>query len=336
MNPFVKYQPEFDLLNSEEHFLLKKCLVSVEEFIKNSRKINHTEYATRDAHSKTYAVVEGELVMEEELPPIVREAFSKEKYPVIARLSHANPVLNTSKNEMPAFGFALKIKGDNQKFINFPLANFPLFPMKSVSKFLRFFTSLNTFLITKKDNFLVSAMDLPALVKHSSGFIFPMLSLEMMKNFAKIIASKNDFILSFDYHSIGVFRIGDFMMKIKLVPHYRHADFEKQYDQRTRVENYIQSTNADFDVMMQFCNNLILQPVNDLTKEWRKSDFIKIATLKIPQKSLRNPDAAEIENMSFNPFENPEFLQPVGKIQQLRRAVYEKSIETRNRLNYLH
>lgn len=234
---------------------------------------------------------------------------------------------------MPAFGFAIKIKNVDGADANFPLANFPIFPVQSAADFLKFFTSLNTFLVTKADNFVVSAMDLPALIKNSGGFVWPMFSVDFIKNLTKTIAAKNDFLLSFDYHSIGVFRLGDFMMKLKIVPHYRCKKFESTFDQKTRLKNYINSTDADFDVMMQFCLNLKNQPVNDLTKEWKKSQHIKIATLHFSQKSFLNPEDSELEKLSFNPFENPETLLPVGKIQQIRKEIYETSIATRNLLN---
>lgn len=329
----IKYSPLFDTISQEEEFLLHKCLKSVQTFVRNSKKISGTNYATRDAHSKTYAVLQGNLMMEENLPQFVSKIFSGKNYEVIARLSHANPVISHSKKENPAFGFALKIKNIGGTDANFPLANFPLFPMKSVSGFLKFFTSLNTFLVTKADNFVVSAMDLPHLFRNSAGLLPNLLSFDLARNFAKILNSKNAFILSFDFHSIGVYRLGDYLMKLKLVPHYRHTDFEKNLDQKSRTANYIHSTNADFALMIQLCENLKKQPVNDLTKEWKDAPFLKIATLNFAQDSLLDANDPQIENMGFNPFENPESLLPVGKMQQIRKSVYETSIRTRNEIN---
>lgn len=329
----IKYSPEFDKLSDAEEFLLQKCLRSVEEFVKSSKKISGTDYATRDAHSKTYAVLQGNLEMEKNLPEIITEIFSQENYEVLARLSHANPVISHSKKEKPAFGFALKIKNIAAKEANFPLANFPLFPMKSVSGFLKFFTSLNTFLVTKADNFVVSAMDLPLLIKHTAGFVPPFLAFEMLKNFTKILKRKEDFILSFDFFSIGVYRLGNYMMKLKVVPQNPNPVFGITLSQKSRTENYFQLHEMRFDLMIQICENIEKQPVNDLTKEWKDAPFLKIGTLHFAQNSILNSESAEIENLNFNPFENPENLLPVGKMQQIRKSVYETSIKTRNSLN---
>lgn len=329
----VKYSPEFDELNDEEQYLLAQCVKSVEDFVQNSKKINETDYATRDAHAKTYAVLRGNLYLEENLPQIVSEVFSEKSYEVLVRLSHANPVITRSKKENPAFGFALKIKNIQQKDANFPLANFPLFPMKSVSGFLKFFTSLNTFLVTKADNFVVSVMDLPSLLKNTAGFIPNFLSFDFVKNFAKILKRKTDFILSFDFHSSGVYRIGDYMMKISAVPHSPNPIFGITLDQRTRTENFFKLHDARFDLMIQLCENTEQQPINDLTKMWKNAPFLKTGTLHFEQNCLLNPEEIEVENLSFNPFENPETLLPVGKLQQIRKEIYKTSIDARTRLN---
>ena len=329
----IQYSPEFDQLNTEEQILLDKCVKSVEDFVKSSKKISGTSYATRDAHSKTYGVMQGTLDLEEDLPDFITTVLSEKTYDVIARLSHANPVISRSKKENPAFGFALKIKNIKGTEANFPLANFPLFPTKSVSSFLKFFTSLNLFLVTKADNFVVSAMDLPSLMKHSAGFLPNFLSFDLAKNFAKILRRKDDFILSFDFHSIGAYRIGDFLMKLKIVPHSPNPVFGATMDQRSRVENYFQLKDATYDVIVEICEDLKKQPVNDLTKTWKDAPTYKIGSLHFKENSLLDPEDQQVENLNFNPFENPESLLPVGKIQQIRKKVYDTSVATRNRLN---
>ena len=84
---------------------------------------------------------------------------------------------------------------------------------------------------------------------------------------------------------------------------------------------------------MQLCENLADQPVNDLMKKWKNAPEYILGTIVIPQESVLDSANLEIENLNFNPFENAEYLQPVGKIQQIRKKIYEASIATRNRIN---
>lgn len=66
---------------------------------------------------------------------------------------------------------------------------------------------------------------------------------------------------------------------------------------------------------------------------WKNAPEYVLGKIVIPQDSLLNSNDPEIENLNFNPFENPEILHPVGKIQQIRKRIYEVSIATRNKLN---
>ena len=61
MNTLLKYKPEFDQLSAAETADLNKAVQSVEKFIESSSKISKVDYATRDAHAKTYATEEGFL-----------------------------------------------------------------------------------------------------------------------------------------------------------------------------------------------------------------------------------------------------------------------------------
>ena len=86
----------------------------------------------------------------------------------------------------------------------------------------------------------------------------------------------------------------------------------------------------------QACEDLKSQPVNDLMTDWKNAPEYILGTVHIPKAALLNSDDPAIENLNFNPFENPEELQPVGKIQQIRKRIYEVSAATRNRLNGIH
>ena len=68
-------------------------------------------------------------------------------------------------------------------------------------------------------------------------------------------------------------------------------------------------------------------------KTWENAPEYTLGKITIPQDSQLDSTNPEIENLNFNPFENPEILQPVGKIQQIRKKIYEVSIATRNKLN---
>lgn len=333
MNTLLKYKPEFDQISAAETADLNKAVQSVEKFIESSSKISKVDYATRDAHAKTYATAKGFLKRSDDLPQFLTEIFDQKEYELFARFSNGNLVINKKGRDAPLYGFSLKIKNVNGQDANFPLVNFPLFPTNSPSVFLNFFRSVNTFLVTKHDNFLVSILDLPSLIKNSVALFGSMFSVDLVKEILKFIPKRNDFFFSFPFEGIGCFRIGDYIMKIGLKPVRNLSGIGKNEKQRDAINECISLQDLNFLLTVQLCENLADQPVNDLMKKWKNAPEYILGTIVIPQESVLDSANLEIENLNFNPFENAENLQPVGKIQQIRKKIYEASIATRNRIN---
>jgi hypothetical protein len=122
-------------------------------------------------------------------------------------------------------------------------------------------------------------------------------------------------------------------MKIGLKPIRNLTNIGKGEPQKESIPEFISLQDSTFVLTIKMCENLKDQPVNDLMKTWKNAPEYILGKITIPQESLLNSTSPEIENLNFNPFENPETLQPVGKIQQIRKKIYEISIATRNRLN---
>ena len=333
MKTLLKYTPDLDQLSPTENTDLAKAMTSVEKFIKSSSKITDVNYATRDAHSKTYSTAKGVLKISDDLPPFITEVFQEKEYELLARFSNANLVINKKGRDAPLYGFSLKIKNMKGQDANFPLVNFPLFPTNSPSVFLNFFRSVNTFLVTKQDNFLVSVLDLPSLIKNSLSLFISMLSVDVIKKIVQFIPKRNNFFFSFNYDGIGCYRLGDHIMKIGLKPVRNLANIGKDEPQKESIAEFISLQDSTFILTIKMCENQKDQPVNDLMKTWANAPEYTLGKITIPQDSQLDSTNPEIENLNFNPFENSENLQPVGKIQQIRKKIYEVSIATRNKLN---
>ncbi len=333
MKPLQKYSPKFDELSDQENSDLEKAVKSVEKFIKSSAKISDVNYATRDAHAKTYATTTGILTISENLPTFITEIFDQKQYELLARFSNANLVIKKKGRDVPLYGFSLKIKNVKGQDANFPLVNFPLFPTNSPSVFLNFFRSVNTFLVTKQDNFLVSVLDLPSLLKNGLSLFSSLFSLDLIMKISEFISKRKDFFFSFHFEGIGCYRIGNHIMKIGLKPVRNLKDIGKKESQKEAINEFISLQDSHYIVTLQLCENLENQPVNDLMKTWKNSPKYVLGKVIIPQDSQLDSNDPEIENLNFNPFENAENLQPVGKIQQIRKKIYEVSIATRNALN---
>ncbi|MGG5209873.1 catalase [Chryseobacterium sp. MIQD13] len=325
----LKFNKKFNELNEEEKKLLEINKKSIADFVEQSSSISDVNYATRNAHAKTYAVADGMFIIDQNIPEELLPFFDSEKFNLTIRLSNVNLKINTTEKDIPAYGFAVKIKDENGGLIaNFPLINFPLFPTNSVSLFLRLFTAINRFYIKKWSNVFSLAVQ---TIKMVPSFF----TLSFIRNIFKLLGKKNDFILSFDYHSVGAYRLGEHMIKIKLVPKSVNKKFGRKLKMKDALKSYFQDHNYSADVFIQFCYDLKDQPINRLNVEWKNSPFIKIGEVTISKGALLDPRDCNTELLSFNPFESKIFFQPVGKIQKLRDEAYKVSVQTRRKINKL-
>jgi len=325
----LKYNKKFDELNEEEKALLEINKKTIADFVEQSSSISDVNYATRNAHAKTYAAATGTFLIDKNIPEELLPFFDRDKFDLTIRLSNANLKIKNTGKDIPAYGFAVKVKDEKGGLIaNFPLVNFPLFPMNSVSHFLKLFTAVNRFYIKKWSSFF-------SLAAQAVKTIPSVCTLSFARNILKLLGKRNDFILSFDYHSVGAYRLGDNMIKIKLTPKSVDKNFGIKSKMKDSVKNYFQEHDYTADVLIQFCYNLKDQPINKLNVEWKDSPYLKIGEVKINKGQLLDSRDCNIELLSFNPFESNVFFQPVGKIQRLRDEAYKVSMQTRKKINKL-
>lgn len=329
MSDPLKYNKNFEKLSYEEKQLLEETKKSIEDFVEHSSSLSDVNYATRNAHAKTYAVLKGEFIINPEMHTDLLYLFDKEKYNIVVRLSNAHLKIKKNTKDIPAYGFAIKIKDDADRTIaNYPLVNFPLFPINSVSTFLKLFTAINQFFIKKWGNLFPLLSQVYKILPH-------LFTLSFFKKGVELLLKKNDFMLSFDYHSVGAYRLGENMIKIKLSPKNPQKKFGKYLTAKKAVESFCFQEDYCADVLIQLCYDLKDQPINILNREWKNSPFIKIGEVKIKKNSFLTPNTCDNELLSFNPFESAEIFQPVGKIQKLRDEAYKVSLQTRKKINKL-
>jgi len=244
-NP-LRYNKNFEKLSYEEKQLLEEAKKSIADFVEHSSLISDVNYATRNAHAKTYAVLKGEFIISKDIPQDLKHVFDSEKYDIIARLSNAHLKIKKGGKDIPAYGFSIKIKDESGRTIsNYPLVNFPLFPINSVSVFLKLFTSVNRFFLKKWSNWF-------SILKQIYKIIPSTLNPSFLKNVWKFVLNKNNFMLSFDYHSVGAYRFDDKMIKIKVCPKNIQKNLGKRSKVKQSVENYCISNDYVADVFIQF------------------------------------------------------------------------------------
>ncbi len=95
-NP-IKYNKKFDELNEEEKELLEINKKTIADFVEQSPSISDVNYATRNAHAKTYAVAKGRFCVDPNIPETLKIFFDKEKFDLMIRFSNAQLKIRNSK-----------------------------------------------------------------------------------------------------------------------------------------------------------------------------------------------------------------------------------------------
>ncbi|MEB4760974.1 hypothetical protein OZN48_10815 [Chryseobacterium indologenes] len=93
----LKYNKKFDELNEEEKELLEINKQSIADFVEQSSSISDVNYATRNAHAKTYAVAKGTFWVDKNIPEWVQPFFDNEKFDIMIRFSNAQLKIKNSR-----------------------------------------------------------------------------------------------------------------------------------------------------------------------------------------------------------------------------------------------
>lgn len=337
MKKYLSYSPQMDALTAEEEQLLAEDLQLIEQAVKASQKVNKTPHHTRNAHARAFGFVRGHFVPVKNEAADFQELLQGSNLGVIIRYSHPNFFVLGGKWEYPLYGCSLKIYNKTLPVsAKFPLVNLPVFITNSVAKFLNIHIKANHFFIAVGRNVFRAALKVPALLRAGMSIFFDRQVRSVARNVLKVLDIERQVLPSYQYHSIGCFRLGDRVAKIRLKPNFtREIEKGNQLDQTAYLEDFFRNNDLSLDLQVQLAVNEKRTPVNNLLKNWRErhSKFVTVGKIILPQQDITAYHTMEYENLSFDPFENAPELQPVGRMQQIRRKIYEVSVRTRQTLN---
>ena len=339
MKQSLHYSPIYDALTPEEQELLDVDVKLTEEAVKVSHKVNKQKHSTRNAHAKSFGFVRGNFI------PVANEAADMSKLMggtnlgVILRYSHPNFFVTKGGSEYPLYGCSVKIYNKNVPVsAKFPLVNLPVFITNSVSKFLNIHIRANKFFIATAKPFSLAFLKIPGLFMAGLRLFLDRELLSILRNMLKVLDIEKRFTATYAYHSVGCFRLENRIVKIRLKPTVtRKTPEDPLMDQREALREYFLRYELSLDFQVQLGIDDRKTPVNNLLKRWREKDskFITVGKIILPRQDLSRYETMAYENLSFNPFENSDALQPVGRMQKIRQKIYNTSVSTRQFLNKL-
>ncbi|MGP4002425.1 catalase family protein [Streptomyces sp. 8N706] len=152
-------------------------------------------------------------------------------------------------------------------------------------------------------------------------------------------------LLSYTYNSMGAFRYGAYIAKVRSVPTpeslegIEHGEVDVQSDGEAFRNTLVGEAGArdhSFDLQVQLNTDLGRMPVDNTSVEWPESlsPWVTVARIDIPRQDIsgeENLDAAD--GTSITPWRSREEHRPIGEIQRVREEVYRRSSIERHRIN---
>ena len=135
-----------------------------------------------------------------------------------------------------------------------------------------------------------------------------------------------------DFHSIGCYRLGNKIIKIRVRPSNRERFTEvSEINQPESLKEYFLENELNLDFQVQLGLNEKKTPVNNLLKMWKERDspYVTIGKIHLHKQDITKYSNIEYENLSFDPFENKAGLRPVGRIMTVSYThldVYKRQI----------
>lgn len=103
---------------------------------------------------------------------------------------------------------------------------------------------------------------------------------------------------------------------------------------RAAVKAHLQQGNACFYFGIQRQTEPDIMPIEDSSVIWdeKVSPFETVATIVVEDQKFDDPESlAACERTSFNPWQSLPAHEPLGRMNQVRRMVYDRAAELRNK-----
>ena len=125
--------------------------------------------------------------------------------------------------------------------------------------------------------------------------------------------------------------------QLTVIPGMKHAFTCWEHLLRDRLRQSLDSDAAAFDFFVQLgtYHNDPLMPIDDATVRWPEwlSAFRKVATIHISRQQLDPEEVMFAEHLSFSPWHALTDHRPLGSINEIRRAVYDRIAVLRHQKN---
>ncbi len=147
--------------------------------------------------------------------------------------------------------------------------------------------------------------------------------------------------LDIRYWSTVPFRLGETgnqVVKYSVTPcsnyHTKKVVNAGENQLRAAIKAHLHQEAACFDFAVQMQTDPDSMPLENASVIWDEevSPFQRVATITIENQAFDNPELlAACEHSSFNPWQSLAAHEPLGRMNEVRRAIYQSAAELRNK-----
>lgn len=278
--------------------------------------------------AKTIACINAEFRVHDDIPKELKFGiFSKpSSYSAVLRFANAT-TRDDSKKDLRGLSIKLSgVKGQalwgEKGYQDFILNSYPALFVATPEDFLSFIRARQ---LNKKLWFFLNPFD-----PHLKSLLI-----------AFKARKKHMSPLDIRYWSTVPFRlgeIGDQVVKYSVIPcsDYKTTTVVNPGENQLRaaVKSHLQQGSACFHFAVQKQTDQVSMPIEDASVIWDEavSPFQTVATITIENQDFDNPESlSNCERSHFNPWQTLAAHEPVGKMNKVRRLVYAKTAEFRNK-----
>lgn len=347
---YVRYDPELDRPREGEEETIQELVDALHR--NNEWTFKTFKHGMRDAHAKSHAVLEGELVIDPDLPPHLCQGLfaTPATYPVIARISSTQPTIHSDQIR-GIRAIAIKVLGvhgpraledDDASTQDFVMVDSPEFPFADARHYLQIGMPIAAALTRMPDWALMALTEPLGKVVDLTEMLPPPLRVPI-PSMIKLFTNRNYYVLGLEFNTASALRYGDYVAKISVKPLSESVKrLQKRLiprglgddAHRILIADFFRENDAEYDVCAQLCTDV--DAIEDATVVWSTSPPPeRVAKLIFRQQNsdcyCRRAYADDV--LSFNSWRTLEAHRPLGSINRLKAKVYDASSKFRHEKN---
>jgi hypothetical protein len=343
----VRYSPDVETIRPDEQETVQGLNDAFDTILE--RTAADYGHAVRSVHAKSHGILEGELVVDEGLPPELAQGLfaTPGTHKVFLRLStNAGDILPDAIS-LPR-GLAIKVldvpgdrlPGAEGTVQDFVLVNGTVFQAKTADKFLG-----NLKMLAATTDRIEGTKKVASAVLRGVTSALGAVGIESPA-LNSLGGAPNVEPLGETYYSTTPFRYGDHVAKFSVAPvapaltaltGETIAVDGRDNAIREEVQKEMAGLDAEWEFRVQLCRDLERQPVEDPTVEWNEEEapFQRVATIRAKRQDSWDEARVQAvnEEMRFSVWTGIADHQPLGNINRARREPYRHSADFRARFN---